>query len=121
LGGVAGLPLAARAQQPERMGRIGVLMSGDENDPVYKTRLSAFTQALAGLGWTDGRLIALSRDCSSSAPAIRASVSKHGDSRPAISAASGSRAMEPYRFIVAGHYQPETIIARDTCDEIQDV
>jgi putative ABC transport system substrate-binding protein len=30
-------------------------MSGDENDPVYKSRLSAFTQALAGLGWTDGR------------------------------------------------------------------
>ena len=30
-------------------------MSGDENDPVYKPRLSAFTQALAGLGWNDGR------------------------------------------------------------------
>src|SRR6516225_1672789 len=37
------------------MRRIGMLMSGDENDPVYKTRLSAFTQALAGLGWTEGR------------------------------------------------------------------
>jgi putative ABC transport system substrate-binding protein len=35
--------------------RIGVLMPGDENDPVWKTRLSAFTQALAGLGRTDGR------------------------------------------------------------------
>ena len=32
-----------------------MLIPGDENDPVYKTRLSAFTQALAGLGWTDGR------------------------------------------------------------------
>ena len=30
-------------------------MSGDENDPVYKARLSMFTQALADLGWTDGR------------------------------------------------------------------
>jgi putative tryptophan/tyrosine transport system substrate-binding protein len=30
-------------------------MPGDENDPVQKTRLSAFTQALANLGWTDGR------------------------------------------------------------------
>jgi putative ABC transport system substrate-binding protein len=35
--------------------RIGVLMSGDENDPVFKTFFSAFIQALAGLGWTDGR------------------------------------------------------------------
>jgi putative ABC transport system substrate-binding protein len=35
--------------------RIGVLMGPDENDPVWKPRLSAFTQALAGLGWTDGR------------------------------------------------------------------
>jgi ABC-type uncharacterized transport system substrate-binding protein len=35
--------------------RIGVLMPGNENDPVQKPRLSAFTQALADLGWTDGR------------------------------------------------------------------
>jgi putative ABC transport system substrate-binding protein len=35
--------------------RIGVLMSGDENDPVIKSRVSAFAQALAGLGWTDRR------------------------------------------------------------------
>ena len=36
------------------MRRIGVLPSGDENDPEVKPRLSAFTQALADLGWTDG-------------------------------------------------------------------
>jgi putative ABC transport system substrate-binding protein len=35
--------------------RIGVLMVGDENDPVRKTYVTALTQALAGLGWTDGR------------------------------------------------------------------
>jgi putative ABC transport system substrate-binding protein len=51
----AAWPLAARAQQGERMRRIGVLVAGEENDPVYKTRLSAFTQALADLGWNDGR------------------------------------------------------------------
>ena len=45
----------ARAQQTERMRRIGVLMPVDENDPMMKTSLSAFTQALAGLGWIDGR------------------------------------------------------------------
>jgi putative ABC transport system substrate-binding protein len=37
------------------MRRIGVLMNGGENDPLYKSYLSAFTQALAGWGWTDGR------------------------------------------------------------------
>jgi putative ABC transport system substrate-binding protein len=47
--------VVARAQQGERLRRIGVLMPGDENDPVYKPRLFAFTQALADLGWTDGR------------------------------------------------------------------
>jgi putative ABC transport system substrate-binding protein len=55
LGCAVSWPLAARAQQGNRVRRIGVLMSGDENDLVYKTRLSAFTQALADLGWTDGR------------------------------------------------------------------
>jgi putative ABC transport system substrate-binding protein len=54
LGGVAAWPLAARAQQGGRVRRIGVL-GLDENDPEQKRRLSAFTQALAGLGWADGR------------------------------------------------------------------
>jgi putative tryptophan/tyrosine transport system substrate-binding protein len=55
LAGAAAWPLAARAQQADRVRRIGVLMPGDETDPVRKIRLSAFTQALADLGWTDGR------------------------------------------------------------------
>src|SRR6516164_1071266 len=55
LGGAAAWPLAARAQQGDRVRRIGVLTAGDENDPVYKTWVSAFTQALTGLGWNDGR------------------------------------------------------------------
>ena len=55
LGSSAAWPLAARAQQGDRVRRIGVLMSLDENDPEAKTFSSAFTQALAGLGWTDGR------------------------------------------------------------------
>ena len=55
LGGVAAWPLAARPQQGNRVRRIGVLMVFDENDPEGKVRYSAFTQALAGLGWTDGR------------------------------------------------------------------
>jgi putative ABC transport system substrate-binding protein len=55
LGGAAVWPLAARAQQGNRVRRIGVLRPGVENDPEGKLRHSAFTQALADLGWTDGR------------------------------------------------------------------
>jgi putative ABC transport system substrate-binding protein len=56
LGGTAAVwPIAVRAQQPAQMRRIGVLMQLDENDPAAKTYVSAFTQALADSGWTDGR------------------------------------------------------------------
>jgi putative ABC transport system substrate-binding protein len=48
-------PLTARAQPGDRVRRIGALMSYDEDDPEVNARLSAFTQALAGLGWTVGR------------------------------------------------------------------
>jgi putative ABC transport system substrate-binding protein len=56
LGGtVVAWPLAARAQQPaERMRRIGVLMS-IENDPDGMAQLSGFMQGLAEIGWTEGR------------------------------------------------------------------
>jgi putative ABC transport system substrate-binding protein len=53
--GAAAWPLAARAQQADRVRRIGVLTAGDENDPLRKNWITAFTQALARLGWTDGR------------------------------------------------------------------
>ena len=55
LGGAAAWPLAARAQQGDRVRRIGVLLPWDENEPRSKTSVSAFTQSLAGLGWADGR------------------------------------------------------------------
>ena len=54
-GAAAGWPLAARAQQDDRVRRIGVLVPYNENDPLAKTEVSAFTEALAGLGWTPGR------------------------------------------------------------------
>src|SRR6516225_4072466 len=52
--GAAAWPAVARAQQGNRVRRIGVLMWGDEND-VWKTFVSAFIQTLADFGWTDGR------------------------------------------------------------------
>jgi len=57
LGSAAAWPLAVRAQQPDRVRRVGMLMVGDENDPVRGTKgwLSTFTRGLAELGWTDGR------------------------------------------------------------------
>ena len=55
LGGAAVWPFAVRAQQPERMRRIGVLMNTAADDPTGQTRLLAFAQALAQAGWTDGR------------------------------------------------------------------
>jgi putative tryptophan/tyrosine transport system substrate-binding protein len=54
-GAAAAWPLAARAQQPERMQRIGVLMAATADDPEYQPRMKAFQQGLALLGWTDGR------------------------------------------------------------------
>jgi putative ABC transport system substrate-binding protein len=49
-------PLAARAQQPQRMRRVGVLMGGGgEDDLDAQVRVAAFVQGLAQLGWTDGR------------------------------------------------------------------
>jgi putative ABC transport system substrate-binding protein len=54
-GAAAAWPLAARAQQGERMRRIGVLMSTAANDPLGKARIAAFLHGLQQLGWTDGR------------------------------------------------------------------
>src|SRR5947209_19373819 len=53
-GAAAALPLAARAQQGDRMRRIGVLM-GMESGPDARTRIAAFRQALRESGWTDDR------------------------------------------------------------------
>jgi hypothetical protein len=55
LGGAATWPLVARAQQGERVRRIGVLMNRAENDPEGQARVAAFLCALQQSGWTDGR------------------------------------------------------------------
>jgi putative tryptophan/tyrosine transport system substrate-binding protein len=57
LGGAAAWPVAARAQQPARMRRVGVLMSPREDDLEAQTRASALRKGLAELGWTEGRNI----------------------------------------------------------------
>jgi putative tryptophan/tyrosine transport system substrate-binding protein len=54
LGGATAWPLAARAQQGERMRRIGVLMNLAEHDPEPQARLTALREGLQKLGWTEG-------------------------------------------------------------------
>jgi putative tryptophan/tyrosine transport system substrate-binding protein len=54
VGGAAVWPFAARAQQPERMRRIGVLMNTTSDDQESRARVAAFLQALERLGWTSG-------------------------------------------------------------------
>ena len=54
-GAAAAWPVAARAQQPERMPRIGVITNFSADDPATQPRLTAFRGRLQQLGWTDGR------------------------------------------------------------------
>jgi putative tryptophan/tyrosine transport system substrate-binding protein len=56
-GAAVAWPLAARAQQPDRMRRIGVLMAVPENDHEYQAFLAAFREGLQKLGWAEGRNI----------------------------------------------------------------
>src|SRR5215831_16441860 len=56
-GGAAAWPLAARAQQGQRMRRVGVLMTLATGDPEARLRVVAFEQGLRDLGWVDARNI----------------------------------------------------------------
>jgi putative ABC transport system substrate-binding protein len=55
IGGLAAWPLATRAQQSDRMRRIGVLMNLAESDPEGQARIAAFREGLGKLGWAEGR------------------------------------------------------------------
>src|SRR5262245_62581133 len=57
LGGAAAWPLAARAQQPDRVSRIGVLMAFAESDREAQSWVAAFREELSKLGWTGGRSV----------------------------------------------------------------
>jgi putative ABC transport system substrate-binding protein len=57
LGGAAAWPLVGHAQQPERLRRVGVLMSLPESSPVAQASVAAFVQALRDFGWVEGKNI----------------------------------------------------------------
>jgi putative ABC transport system substrate-binding protein len=93
LGSAAAWPVVARAQQGDRVRRIGVLMSYDENDPEVKHRVSAFTQALARLGWTVGENVRMDlRGAGGDANRIRALAQELVGLHPDVIAANGTAA-----------------------------
>jgi putative tryptophan/tyrosine transport system substrate-binding protein len=69
LGGGAAFAFAARAEHPERVRRVGVLIYGSEDDPVTETRVEGLREGLHRLDWVEGHNLAL---VSTSAPPTRA-------------------------------------------------
>ena len=63
VGSAAVWPLVVRAQPVDLVRRIGMLLGLDDNDPVAKTIVSAFTQALVDLGWVDPRNMRMDLRC----------------------------------------------------------
>src|SRR5499427_8573963 len=80
---VAAWPIAARAQQPDRMRLIGVLMAYAQNDSTARSWLAAFRAALAKLGWTEGGNLRIElRWSSADADTMRALAKELVDLRP---------------------------------------
>ena len=105
LGGAAAWPVVARAQQPERMRRIGVLLGIAANDPDAQTRLAAFVQTLQQLGWTDGRNVRIdTRWASGDAELIRKYAAELVALAPDVIFASGNAAVAP--LLQATHTVP---------------
>src|SRR5882672_375547 len=59
--GAVAWPLAARAQQPQQMRVIGLLITTSEDDPEWNARLTAFEQELGKMGWIEGRNVRFER------------------------------------------------------------
>jgi len=94
---VATWPLAARAQQGERMRRIGVLLAATADDPEFQPRMKAFQQGLALLGWIDGRNVQIdTRWAATNADDIRKHAVELAALAPdAILAGSGTTTVAP--------------------------
>src|SRR5262245_33804410 len=103
LGGATAGPVAARAQQRERMRRIGFLMNLAADDPVSQARNAAFLQALQELGRTAGRNLQIeyrwggeiadrNRECAAELVALAPDVIVAGESSPGLQHCAGRRA-----------------------------
>jgi putative ABC transport system substrate-binding protein len=97
-GAAAAWPLAAGAQQTERVGRIGVLMAAAADDPEYHARVEAFQQALGQLGWTIGRNVRIDTLwATTNADRIRTSATELVALAPDVILASGETTMPALR------------------------
>jgi putative tryptophan/tyrosine transport system substrate-binding protein len=91
LGSTVALPVAARAQRPDRTRRIGVLMPVAADDAEFQARFGAFLQALALLGWTIGRNVQIDvRWATPSAAEIRRHAAELAALAPDVILAPGS-------------------------------
>jgi putative ABC transport system substrate-binding protein len=96
LGGAAAWPLAAQAQQPERMRRVGMLLTAAADDPESLARVGAFLQALAQLGWTVGRNLRIeSRWGAGNAEVIRKHAVEFAALAPDVILAHGASTVGP--------------------------
>ena len=99
IGGASTLPFAwsLAVAQPNRVRRIGALMSGDERDPLYQSFAGAFEQGLQKLGWTDGRNVQIAYRWAGGddADRFRALASELVRLRPDVILANGAPALEP--------------------------
>jgi len=94
-GAAAAWPLAARAQQAERMRRIGVLMSTASDHLESKARLAAFLQRLQGLGWVDGRNVRVDVRWPGSDARIRSDAAELAALAPDVILATGTSGLSP--------------------------
>ena len=93
---MAAWPLAARAQQPDRMRRIGVLLPAASDDLEFKTRVGAFLERLRELGWTIGRNMRIdTRWATTNAADIRRHAAELAALAPDVILAFGSSTVGP--------------------------
>jgi putative tryptophan/tyrosine transport system substrate-binding protein len=94
--GAAVWPLAARAQQPERMRRVGILLAATADDAEYQAWVGAFLQALALLGWTIGHNMQIdTRWATANAGEIRRHAAELAALAPDVILAQGASTVRP--------------------------
>src|SRR3954468_21224725 len=95
-GAAATWPLATRAQQPERMRRIGILLPAAADDSEFQTWIGAFLQGLQQSGWTIGRNIRIdTRWSGGDGELYRRQATELAASRPDLILATGAAAVGP--------------------------
>src|SRR5262245_14791118 len=96
LGGAAAWPLAARAQQGERMRRIGIILPATADDVEFQARVAAFLQGLQQLGWSIGRNVRIdTRWATANAADIRRHAAELATLAPDVILAHGSSTVRP--------------------------